>query len=547
MKKGILAEQTFNQGAAVLLLSTVLVKIIGAFFKIPLSSDFCLGDLGFGYFASVYDIYVPIYTLAISGFPVAISKVISDYSCGDNKDRVHTALKLFMRMLFIIGIIGFVITILCIKPFVSVTDKSGKTAYTMLAMAPAMLFCCLSSVYRGTFEGYRNMTPTAISNVIEALSKVLFGFIGAFITVKLTNNLALGAAAAMLGITVGTVLSFIYLKITFGKFYKNSNCYAIDSNYEYNGIFKNMLLVCLPIVFTSLAGSIVSLIDAVSVKWLMSEMIESNSDALISSINGYFSALPEIESIPTFLYGLRSKAYTLFYLAPTFTSALSISALPMISAAFTSKKYQKARFDISSLIKFSSVISFPIAFGFIFAGTPVTALLYGDATSLAGGKILTIFGFAAASAGLSMSLATVLQGIGKQNVVFINFTVGLILKLLSNIILVSIPKLNIFGSAISTLICYCYVLTVLTFSLKKSGFLPEIKDTVLKSFFAALLCGITAFIICSFSANKLITVLAIFVAGVVYLTFLLMFKTFNKSDFEDLPLGNRLIKLLKLT
>jgi stage V sporulation protein B len=173
-------------------------------------------------------------------------------------------------------------------------------------------------------------------------------------------------------------------------------------------------------------------------------------------------------------------------------------------------------------------------------------LLYGENTALAGGIILSIFGFATATAGLSMALATVLQGIGKQNTVFINFAVGLILKLIFNIVFISMPSINIFGSALSTVVCFLYIIISLIVILKKSGFMPPLKNVILKPFFAALICGITALLICSFSDNKLVTIIAIFTSGVVYFIALLILKPFDKADFIDLPMGEKLIKVLKL-
>ena len=85
-------EQNITQAAAILLVSTVIVKLIGALFKIPLSADYALGDLGFGYFSVAYDLYVPIYMLALSGFPVAISRMVADYTA---KERFHDADRVF--------------------------------------------------------------------------------------------------------------------------------------------------------------------------------------------------------------------------------------------------------------------------------------------------------------------------------------------------------------------------------------------------------------------------------------------------------------------
>ena len=86
-------EQNLSQAGAILLVSAVIVKLIGALFKIPLSADYALGDLGFGYFSAVYDLYIPIYTLAFSGFPVAIARMVADFTA---KNDTHNTRRIFL-------------------------------------------------------------------------------------------------------------------------------------------------------------------------------------------------------------------------------------------------------------------------------------------------------------------------------------------------------------------------------------------------------------------------------------------------------------------
>ena len=541
MKNKALREQTFTQGAAVLLISTILVKLISAFFKIPLSQDYCLGDLGFGYFSFSYDIYIPIYTLASSGFPVAISKIMSDYSAEGRYNEADRAFRLYRNIMLILGLGGFISLLLLSKLGIFSSAGNENTSYTMYAMAPAVIFCCLSSVYRGAFESKRNMTPTAVSNIIEALAKVVLGFGSAFVTVRLTHNLLYGAAAAMCGISLGTAVSFLYLKFSYSINYK-SRCEKKNGGNK--GLLKNLIIISLPIVFSSLSVSIISLIDALTVNFRLSEMMDLHFAKISQSFD--FSADLTSETLPTFLYGIRSKAYTLFHLVPTFASSLAVSSLPTLTADFSSDKLDGVKRNSASLIKFCSLITFPLGFGMIFVGKPVMSLLYGEATAVSGGIMLSIYGFAAIGVGLSIAFTTILQSMGKQNIAFLNFAVGLLLKLVFNIVLVSIPFLNIYGSAISTVICYCFVLIVDFIILFKSGLIPDIKNTIVKPMISAVFCGSIAFVITLISSSKLITLLAVLLSAVVYILALLLLKTFIASDFSGLPFQEKLLKFLKI-
>jgi len=542
MKKVVSNEQTFTQGAAILLVSTILVKLIGAFFKIPLSQDYCLGDLGFGYFSFSYDIYIPIYTLASSGFPVAISKIMSDYFACGKVEEAENAFRLYKNIMLVLGIVGCIFIVLLSFSGLLPNDGSMGSGYTLFAMSPAVVFCCLASVYRGAYESKRNMTPTAVSNVIEAIAKVFLGFGAALLVVKLTDNLAFGAAAAMAGISLGTLISYIYLNFSYSANHKQ--VFKKKSIRQNTDLFKKLVIISLPIVFCALSVSVISLIDALTVNYRLSAMIKNNFNEIVRSFD--FAKNLTAETLPAFLYGLRSKAYTLFHLVPTFASALAVSALPTLTAAFTSGKSQDYNDNSVSLIKFTSVITFPLGIGMIFVGRPVMALLYGENTANAGGVLLAIYGFAAVAAGITIATTTLLQSVGKQNVAFVSFAFGLVLKLLLNIVLVGLPEVNIYGAALSTAICYVFVFVTNVLILFKSKLLSNIKNTFLKPFLSSVCCGTTAYLITMISDSKAVTLIAISAAAVVYLVALLLLKTFNAFDIEGLPFSKKLLKFLKI-
>ena len=536
-------KQNLEQGAAILLLSTVIVKLIGALFKIPLSSEICLGDLGFGYFSAAYDLFTPLYIMAISGFPVAISRIIADYNAKGMESEAKRAFRVSRKTLAIIGIIGSFIMLVAVIPFVSLTDETGQSIYSVLAVVPAFLFLCIVSCYRGYFEGYSNMLPAAVSNVIEALGKLILGFSFAYITVKITGNLPLGAAAALFGITLGTLISAIYLHIR----YKSDKNHLLSANTQSinlsdKEIKRMIILTAVPIVLSSLSGSLVTLIDAFTVRWQLSITATENfgrlSEIYSEVIKEYnTTSLNTLSSLefPTLLYGIRSKAYTLYNIVPTFTMALGVSAVPVISEAFAKKDSTQILKSSEAVLKFASLIALPAGAGMFVLSKDIMVLLYGKGASASlGGKMLTLYALAAVFSGLSVVLCSVLQALSLQKKVLLNVFIGIALKITGNLVLCSIIGVNIFGAVISTLLCYLLIFLLNLFSLiKLTGNFIQVISVFLKPLIASLLCGITAYFVSLIGENSLVCLLSVMAGGAVYIISLILFKAISRQEISN--------------
>ena len=549
-------QQSFQYGAAIMLISAVLVKLIGALFKIPLASNACLGDLGFGYFSSAYDLFTPIYSLAMAGLPVALARTVSEHMAAGRYKDVRISLKISRRIYFITGFAGFTLMLALIYPFARLTDKTGQTVYSLFSIAPSMLFCCIISAYRGYYEGLRNMYPTAVSELIEALSKLILGFCFAFITVKITENVAFGAAAAMLGITAGTLLSAVYLKLYHSfKGDRITDSELARSPDAANGkqAAKALLVLAVPIALASLCNNIASLIDVSMVKWQLSRLMADNAELIRNmysrSLSAYNSAsaspLTDTE-LPTFLYGIRGKAYTLFNLVPTLTSVIGVTAVPVI-AECSKRDLNELKRNTESVLKLSAVISFPIAAGFVAVGGRIMRLLYSTEASVQiGGPLLNIFGFAVIFAGLAIPMNGILQAIGKQKAALFNIALGAIAKLSVNFLAVGNPKINIKGAALGTLACYflIFALNIISF-VKAVKILPEIKNTLIKPLASAVLCGLAAYLISLVGDSSFITCIAIFAAGTVYFSLLVLLNTFCEADFLGFPNGKSAVVFCK--
>lgn len=551
-------QQSFEYGAIILLCSTVLVKLIGAVFKIPLSN--LIGDLGFGYFSSAYDLFTPIYTLAMAGLPIAVSRVVAeDMAVGKYRD-VRRSLAVTKRIFLITGLSGLILMLLLIYPFVKLTDPTGETIYSLFAIAPSLLFCCTMSTYRGYYEGLRNMYPTAASDVIEALGKLILGYGFAYIAMKATHNVAYAAAAAMLGISVGAMISALYLRLRY-KFKGDGITYeelaASPKPISSRASAKALIAIAIPVVLASLANSIASLVDVSMVKWQLSHLVSGHSESIRSmykaSIEDYnlLHSAKELadKAIPTFLYGIRSKAFTIYNLVPAITSVLGVSALPVIASCWSLKDKKGIKRNVESSMKLTAIISLPAGMGFVFAGSAIMGLMYNTVASVEiGGSMMVVYGIAACFAGMAIPMTSMLQAIDKQVVSLRNVAVGAVLKVVVNFIFVGIPSVNIKGAAIGTAVCYAFIFFANLISIiKYTGVVPNLVKTVFKPLVSALCCGITARLILNFGSTRIYTVLAILCGAVVYFIALILLNTFEEEDVLSLPKGEKLLKIcLKL-
>ena len=541
--------KSLQEGAVMLLIATVIAKIIGALFKIPLSSSICLGDLGFGYFSVAYDLFTPIYTLAISGFPVAISKMISETVAKKGKSEIDDIFYEAKRFFLLIGVIATALLLVAIGLYISFNNTVGESIYSILAVIPSVICCFAVSVYRGYFEGFCNMKPAAVSNIIEALCKLVLGFGLAFITISLTGNAAFAAAAALIGITLGTLFSALYLKFKYDKLFKikkriNKQRFTFKSN-----LIKSLCSIILPAVAVSLSSGLVVLIDALTIRSSLSGIIIKHPGVLEGMYGLLISQSGEAVTdslLPTLLYGIRSKAYTLYNIIPTFTVVIGVGAIPVLTGYFSAENNKELKSEINTTLKLSSIISFPAGIGLIALHNEIMSLLFGaSASSELGGKMLFILGFAAIFSGLAIPMGCVLQAINKGTVAVKNIVISILIKIFLNVLLCANLEINIFGAIISTVICFFVMFILNLFTLIKSIGKTDIKSAFLKPLLAALICGITAVIISKILNSAIGICIAILAAVLVYIVFLFVFRIFSETDILAVPFGNKLLKSLK--
>lgn len=202
-------KQNFLHGAAILALGVIIMKILGALYKIPLSN--ILRDAGYGYFNAAYSIYFVMLTISSAGLPVALSRIISERG-GDENQALRS--KIFKVSLISFTAIGIVLaSFACLIPdtLARVLLTKPESARSIEALAPSILFVCMLSAFRGYIQGHSDMKPTTWSQIIEVLAKVIVGLILAKLILSKTGDVALAAAGAMFGVSAGSLASLIYI------------------------------------------------------------------------------------------------------------------------------------------------------------------------------------------------------------------------------------------------------------------------------------------------------------------------------------------------
>ena len=563
-------QQNLVQGSLILAVATLLVKILGAIYKIPLAN--ILGGMGSGYYNTAYTIYLPVYSLAMAGLPVAVSRMVAESAARKQYKNTRKILRIAQRAFLITGTVGTVLLLIFAyfyffnQPFralFNITDLTGNIYATGL-IAFSVFFCCVMSSYRGYYEGLRNMFPTAVSQVIEAVGKLVVGLALAWGALAVcTEQMGMtadeaapfAAGGAVLGVTLGSAVGAVYLILRHRRMGDGITAEEVEAAPEADTtgtLLRALFIIAIPIVIGSLVRDVAALVDLITVKARLTTLLTDHPDLILRQFDVTVPYTDPAEGA-NYLYGCYTGfAYSLYNFVPTITAVIGVSTIPTLCTAWASEDKDAIGVNVRSILKLSSVISLPAGIGIAALSGPILDLLFSSKPDevVISTPVLVVLGFSAIFAGIAVPTTSMLQAIGKQNVPVINMAVGVVLKIIVNYILVGIEGVNIIGAPAGTGVCYAYIMIANLVCLKrytKVGF--GLFSTVFKPAFAAALCGAAAYfgfrwLSGPLGAGKLVTALCIIIAVAVYVICLGVTKTFTELDILMLPKGEKLAKIL---
>lgn len=527
-KKTPVKKQTFLWGAAIIAASHIIIKIIGAIFKIPLDA-YILKTEGMGIYNSAYTIYNWLFMLSTAGLPVAISKIVSESYAVGNVREAERVFSIAKALMLVFGICGFCVLFFGARLF-SKLLSAPSAALAMMTLAPSLLFTAMMSAYRGYSQGMNNMIPTATSEIVESLGKLCMGLLLALHFLPMGIEYA--AAGAIGGVTLGTFLGFIVLwlgnTLSSKRLKKDKTSYknAKDAK-SGRQILKNLIVIAVPITLGVSVFTLTSLIDT-------------------TMIMNQLARLGYGETQRLSLYGYLTRAVTMFNVPPTIIAAISISVVPTISAAISQGARKHAIETAKSALRITILFSFPCAVGLSVMATPILQLLYHDGSH---SFLLNVMGLAVACVTLVQTSNAILQAHGHVWRPVINMAIGGIIKIVTNLILVSNPEININGAPIGTFLCYFTVMALNMISIKKiTGITYEISDFVIKPLLSVIVMGAATVICYDFifrtTSNYIISLFsAIVFACIVYAVMIFFIRCIKKEDVMLLPKGDKVYNL----
>ena len=573
-------KQNFLQGALILSAAAIIVKVIGAVYKIPLMN--IIGGEGFGYYNTAYTIFTPLYTIATAGIPVAVARMVSEcVTLGRYRD-VRRIFQISMTCFLVTGTAGSLIMLFGSKFLASAVCNNPGATLAVIMLSPAVFFLCMTSAYRGYYQGLRNMYPTAISQIIEAVVKVLVGLSltlvvmnwgiaeynknGSFYGIDLgisSEGLSaasavapIAAAAAIGGVMISTMVGMLYMMLHYrlrGDGITQAELYDAPEAQPRSALLNTLITISIPVCLATLSTNITNLIDLVSLMSRMEYAIRLDHLTVLGMYEGLLPAELGLDGLPNYLYGVYSgMPVTLFNLVPAIATTFGTAALPSVAAAWTSHNRHRIKASIDTVLRLTTIVAIPAGFGLSVLAKEILTLLYPMRLTEVeiAAPLLKVMGITVVFVCTCASCHSILQGIGKERLPLFFMLAGAGVKLAVNYIFVAIPSLNIQAAPYGSLICYILIMIMDIAAINRSARIRvNLYAVFIKPLFAGALCAAGAKFAYVFGniflSDNLSTVFAIGIAVIIYGVTMLLIKGITKKDFLMIPKGEKIAKILE--
>ena len=553
-------KNTFFGGAAILAVSAILVKLIGAVYRIPLGN--ILPDEVMADYNSAYNIYNVFLTISTAGLPVALSKTISEANALGRQNQVRKVFKVAFFTFLFMGLFSFFCMTVLAAPMSEILLSNPKAVYCVLALAPSVLCVCVMSAFRGYFQGQFNMVPTGVSQIIESFFKLVVGLALAIYLVYAAAKPEFGSVGAIIGVSTGSVVALGYILLRFFRSRRETREVGTDTPDSSGTILKNLLKLAIPITLGSAASSLVTLID--------NKLVMSQLRTVYEVVDG-MSAEVALDAARE-LYGIYSKTMSIYNLPFSMMVPLTACIIPAVSASLSKNDRLGAQRISESAVRVGLLVALPMGMGLFALGGPIMGLLFPAVDNSIAGFLLSVLGIASVFVALQLLCNSILQANGMVNLPILAVVIGGVVKLIVNYVLVGNPDIRINGAPVGTLCCFAVIALLEIFIIRRSiPSAPRFARAVGKPLIASIVMAAAAWashglidkvlrsmdlfwkvseetgeLYYSYIGSAIATFGAILVAVVVYVVLVLVLRTISKEDLSLMPKGEKIAKILHI-
>lgn len=430
---------SYLKGATILTAAGILSRLLGLFFKVPLY--YLIGSYGNGIFYNVTNIYNLLLMVSTVGLPTAISKMISENAAVRDYQGVSRVFRIALYALFTVGILSSAFLMFGAQWIIDMTGWPQDSYWSIIAIAPAPLIISLCSLYRGYFQGFQIMNPTAVSQILEQIVRVALGLLLAFVGAKVMNDIGYGVAGSVFGATAGGLIALLVLFVQYNFFQKkqkkvfsrqNPNAKARPMSFY----LKRLVYIAIPVTLTSAIVSLFSVVDS----WIyIPRLAKAGIDAMTA----------------TDMVGDLGNAEILINIPLVISGNLAVATMPSITESFTLGNRKLLREKINLAIQLIIIVGLPCCVGMSVLSDGIFDLLFHG--SEYGGSILRWYAFATMLMMASNTFQSALQGIDRFRLPLYSLGIGAIIRISSSWILLAIPQINIYGIVISNLLTFAFL------------------------------------------------------------------------------------------
>lgn len=535
-------KQSFLKSSLILILMVLVTKFLGLFYKIPLTN--LLGGTGYGYYSISYSVFMPVFSVAVSGISTAIATKVSENFTFERYKNVRKIRRVSLIYFALSGLIFTIIALSIAYPVCKIVVKQTQAMWSVVAISPCIFIGCILAVERGYYEGLRNMIPTAVSEIIESLFKIILGLgLGIWASHNSEKYFIKGlpfiSAMCVLGVTLANLVSLFALEIMIkikGDGITKNMLKSDVSTERMRVILKDILAVSNPIAIASCISTLGGFIDTLTINHCLSGLVQNSPDALVSKLG---LSITQSE-IPNFLYGsYTGLALTIFGLIPSLTSIFGKSILPIISEDYARGRKEKISEKINTLLLITSVIAIPCAMGIYTFSDEILQTLFPSryVEIIAISQALKILCSGMIFLCMATPLFSVIQAISSPSVGIKIMLTSSVVRMVLNVILVSKEELNIAGAAISTTVSYGVIFIWSIYELSKLSELKiSYRKIFVKPFFSAFFCVNTAEIFYKLMNLRFSNVIslgfAVILSVILYIFSLYLLSIITKNDLK---------------
>ncbi|HHY74216.1 MAG TPA: polysaccharide biosynthesis protein [Bacillus bacterium] len=521
-----MAQSSFLKGTLIITIATILSKFIGSIFQIPLQN--IAGDKVLGIFGLVYPVYMIALILSVAGIPIAISKLISEARGANRENEIADIFHSASILAIIFGICSFTIMFVFSKP-ISIMLGGEFTRPSVLIVSFTLLVAPYMAVYRGFFQGFEDMKPTAVSQVIEQFVRVALILGVAYFLVKQGKSNETIAGGVMVGSSIGALFSLLYLRVLFMRFKARPAGMKSFSVNIFRQWARRILALSIPIAIGSLTMALLNLVDSVTIPHGLAWVGADTADVQQQ-------------------LGIYRRGLSLVGIASVFSSAVILPLIPMITKTMAQNDIELANSYIVRSLKYAHLVSWPAALGLLALTMPINRALFMD---FQGSDVVAIINLSSVFSSLTILTTGILQGLNRSKLAAWIIVGGAVLKGIFNFLFVS--QSGIMGAAYATLLIYV-LLTLLNiwFIFQTTNYNIWRKETLV-FVGASIIMGLVVFAPMFYFTVQdwsrlealLYLIVIIPIGAVVYAVLVIVGKGFSREELQSLPIIGRYLHKLQ--